>query len=160
MIRVPSRPIRKAVALADRTRRRIGSVERPAVVRIGAAPNWAALRFGVPEERFEMRVLRDVLGCEHVGVSWLRLGPSWRSTVGHRHPAGEEVYVLVEGRARMKIDEEIVEMEAPSAVRVGGEQLRAIRPVQDEGAVFVVVGYPIDDPDATEIIRDFWPTDG
>jgi mannose-6-phosphate isomerase-like protein (cupin superfamily) len=132
-------------------------MERPAVVRIGAAPNWAALRFGVPEERFEMRVLRDALGCEHIGVSWLRFAPSWRSPVGHRHPAGEEVYVLVDGSARMKIDEQIVEMEAPSAVRVRGEQLRAIRPLGDAGAVFVVAGHPIDDPDATEIVRDFWP---
>jgi hypothetical protein len=128
-------------------------------VRIDAAPNWAASRFGVPQESFEMRVLRDALGCEHVGVSWLRFAPSWRSTVGHRHPGGEEVYVLVERRARMKIDGEVVEMEAPSAVRVRGEQLRAVRPLEDADAVFVVAGHPIDDPDQTEIVQDFWPAD-
>jgi uncharacterized cupin superfamily protein len=128
-----------------------------AAVPISRAPNWAASRFGIAEEKFELRVLRDVLGCEHLGISWLRFGPSWSSTAGHRHPGGEEIYVLVEGSALMNIDGDVVEMQAPSAVRVRGEQLRAIRPVGDSGAVFVVAGYPIDDPDKTEIVPDFWP---
>jgi len=123
------------------------------------APNWAESRFGVAQDEFEMRILRDVLGCEHIGVSYLRFGPGWRSSVGHRHPTGEEIYVLVEGRARMKIEAEIFTLEAPSAVRVRGQQLRAIRPFGGAPAVFVVAGYPIEDPDETEIIPNFWPID-
>ena len=134
-------------------------MDRPAVLPVQDAPNWAESRFGVAQDKFELRILRDVLGCEHIGVSYLRFGPAWRSPVGHRHPTGEEVYVLVEGRARMKIETEIVTLEAPSAVRVRGRQLRAIRPFGDAPAVFVVAGYPIDDPDATEIIPNFWPAD-
>jgi hypothetical protein len=65
---------------------------------------------------------------------------------------------MVEGKARMKIRDEIVTLNAPSAVRVPGEKLRAIRPVEGP-AVFVVTGYPIEDPDETEIIPDFWPPD-
>jgi mannose-6-phosphate isomerase-like protein (cupin superfamily) len=131
----------------------------PTVLRVRDAPNWAESRFGVQRDKFEMRILRDVLGCEHVGVSYLRFGPGWRSSVGHRHPTGEEIYVLVEGRARMKIEDEILTLEAPSAVRVRGEHLRAIRPLGDAPAVFVVAGYPIDDPDKTEIIPNFWAQD-
>jgi mannose-6-phosphate isomerase-like protein (cupin superfamily) len=124
------------------------------------APNWAAIRFGLDPDVLDMRVMRGVLGCEHVGVSYLRFGPNQPLVVGHRHPGGgEEVYVLVSGRARMKIGDHIFELDSPSAVRVDAETFRAIRAAGTEPAVFVVVGYPIDDPDATEIVADFWPPD-
>ena len=134
-------------------------MERQDIVRIADAPNWAETRFALSQNEFELRVLRDVLGCENIGISYLRFGPGWRMTRGHRHPAGEEVYVLVEGRARIKVDDEILELTAPSAIRVPGRRWRAIRAEGDEAAVFVVASYPIDDPDATEFERDFWPTD-
>ena len=129
------------------------------MVAIADAPNWAQTRFGLAEAELELRVLRDVLGCEHVGVSYLRFGPGWRLTVGHRHPGGgEEVYVLVEGSARIKIEEEVLHMDAPSAIRVHGDQFRAIRAEGDTAAVFVAVA-TIDDPNATEFARNFWPKD-
>ena len=129
------------------------------VLDIRDAPNWAKLRFGLAESDLEMRILRGVLGCEHIGISYLRFGPGWRLTLGHRHPGGEEVYVLVEGRARIKVGDEIHEMVAPSAIRVGGDRFRAIRAEGDDPAVFVVASYPIDDPELTEFAQDFWPAD-
>jgi len=48
-------------------------------------------------------------------------------------------------------------MEPVSAVRVAGDRFRGIRAVGEEAAAFVVVGYPIDDPDETEIVPGFWP---
>jgi uncharacterized cupin superfamily protein len=130
------------------------------VLDIRGAPNWARTRFGLAESELDMRVLRGVLGCEHIGVSYLRFGPGWRLTLGHRHPAGEEIYVLVEGRARIKVEDEVYEMRAPSAIRVPADRFRAIRAEGDEPAVFVVAGYPIDDPDLTELAPGFWPEDG
>jgi hypothetical protein len=50
-------------------------------------------------------------------------------------------------------------MHAPSAVRVRGEQFRAIRAVGNESAVFVVASWPIDDPQATEFAPGFWAED-
>jgi uncharacterized cupin superfamily protein len=134
-------------------------MEQPEVLPIADAPNWAEARFGLPESEFELRILRGVLGCEHVGVSYLRFGPGWRLTVGHRHPGGgEEVYVLVEGSARIKIEEQILHMHAPSAVRVRGDQFRAIRADSDMTAVLVAAG-TIDDPSATEFAPNFWRED-
>jgi len=127
------------------------------VVPVSGAPNWAATRFGFTEDELELRILRGELGCEHIGVSYMRFGPGWHLTVGHRHAGGEEVYVLVEGRARIKIEDEVFEMDAPSAVRVRGDQFRAIQASGDQAAVFVVAGFPIDDPAATEFAFDFWP---
>ncbi len=70
------------------------------------------------------------------------------------------MYVLVDGSARIKVDDEIFQMEAPSAIRVRGSQFRAIRASGDRPAVFVVAGFPIEDPNATEFAPDFWATDG
>ena len=128
------------------------------VLDIGDAPNWARTRFGLAETDLDMRILRGALGCEHIGISYLRFGPGWQLTLGHRHPAGEEVYVLVEGSARIKIEEQILHMHAPSAIRVHGDQFRAIRAEGDTAAVFVAAG-TIDDPSVTEFAADFWRED-
>jgi mannose-6-phosphate isomerase-like protein (cupin superfamily) len=135
-------------------------VERAEVLSIADAPNWAQTRFGLAETELDLRILRGRLQCEHVGVSYMRFGAGWRLTVGHRHPpGGEEVYVLVEGRAEIKVGDQILSMTAPSAVRVPGEQFRAVRAVGEAPAIFVVVGYPIEDPDETEFAPGFWPED-
>jgi uncharacterized cupin superfamily protein len=129
-------------------------------VSVADAPNWAATRFGLAQEELELRILRDRLGCKHIGVNYMRFGPDWRPTTGHRHPAGgEEVYVLVEGSAQIKIGDEIVHMAAPAAIRVPSEEFRAIRVAGDRPAVFVAAGYPIEDPDETEFAPNFWPED-
>jgi hypothetical protein len=60
-----------------------------------------------------IRILRDALGCEHIGISYIRFGSEWRLTLGHCHPVAEEVYALVERRARIKGEDEIYEMMVP-----------------------------------------------
>jgi hypothetical protein len=50
-------------------------------------------------------------------------------------------------------------MRAPSAIRVRGDQFRTVRAEGDAPAVFVVAGYPIDDPELTEFAHGFWPED-
>jgi mannose-6-phosphate isomerase-like protein (cupin superfamily) len=133
-------------------------MDQPEVLSIADAPNCAETRFGLSEAELDLPILRGRLHCEHVGVSYMRFGAGWHSTYGHRHPpGGEEVYVLVEGRARIKVGDQILSMAAPSAIRVAGEQFRAIRAVGEAPAVFVVVGYPIEDPNETEFAPDFWP---
>jgi hypothetical protein len=93
------------------------------VVSVQDAPNWAAMRFGLDPAVLDMRILRGVLGCANVGVSYLRFGAGRPLSVGHRHqPGGEEVYILVSGRAAIKIDDDVFPMEPVSAVR-GEEQL-------------------------------------
>ena len=80
-------------------------------------------------------------------------------TFGHRHPTGvQEFYGLVEGTFRIKLEDEILHMIAPSASRVHCDKFRAIRADGHATAVFVVAG-TIDYPNATEFAPDFWPED-
>ena len=62
-----------------------------------------ALNFGL-SPNLEARMARVPLGLENSGLSYLRLAPGFRIPFGHRHKQQEEVYVLVNGSARIKID--------------------------------------------------------
>jgi quercetin dioxygenase-like cupin family protein len=131
----------------------------PTVVHADEAFNWAAVGLGADPERLQVRILRGALGCTELGVSVVRLGPGTKVTTGHRHPAGEEVYVLVAGRAEAKVDDAVVALEPLSALRVPGEAVRALRCVGSEEAVFVVASHPQDRPELTEFVPGFWPAE-
>ena len=110
--------------------------------------------------QFELRILRDALGCERIGVSYERFGAGWKLTTGHRHPAGEEeVYVLISGRAQAKVNDEIVDLEPWSALWVDASAARAIRAIGEEDAVFIAVGAGKSDRERTEFLPKFWPAE-
>ena len=68
------------------------------------APN-----FGMPRE-LEARFARSALGGDTLGLSLMRLAPGFRVPFGHKHENQEEVYVVLRGSARVKVDDEIVEL--------------------------------------------------
>jgi mannose-6-phosphate isomerase-like protein (cupin superfamily) len=111
-----------------------------AVVRVKDVPDQAA-NLGEDPERFEIRFLRSGLGCEHCGVSYLRISPG-ASPRGHRHKRQEEIYVLVSGRAQAKLGDDVVELDPWTAVRVPPETPRTFRALGDEDAIVVAVGAP------------------
>jgi mannose-6-phosphate isomerase-like protein (cupin superfamily) len=53
---------------------------------------------------------RKHLDSEHLGVSLFRAGPGFRSEKGHSHREQEEVYIVVAGSGRIKLNDEIVEL--------------------------------------------------
>ena len=73
----------------------------------------------------------------------------------HKHKNQEEVYVLVSGSARIKLEDEIEEMKQWDAVRVPRETVRGFE-AGDDGAEFIVVGAPNTGPGDAEVIQDWW----
>jgi mannose-6-phosphate isomerase-like protein (cupin superfamily) len=126
------------------------------VVRAADVPDQAP-NFGLTSDQFEIRFYRNDLGCEHCGVSYARYGKDWRPTRGHRHKRQEEVYVLVSGRAQCKVGDDVVDLEPWTAIRIPNHEVRALRAVGDEDAVFVLVGAPNTGPGDAENVEDFWP---
>src|SRR5689334_25374611 len=76
------------------------------------APN-----FGL-SPHLEMRMARVPLELENLGLSYQRLAPGFRMPFGHRHKQQEEVYVLVDGTARLKLEDEVRDLRQWDAVRV------------------------------------------
>jgi hypothetical protein len=83
----------------------------------------SAVEFGLSPS-LEARFARAKLGLERSGLSYQRLAPGYRAPFGHKHGEQEEVYVLLSGSARLKLDDEIVELKQWDAVRVGPETMR------------------------------------
>ena len=58
----------------------------------------------------EFRHASKALGLEHCGLSYQRIPPGYRFPYGHTHKQQEEVYVVVRGSGRMKLDDEIADV--------------------------------------------------
>jgi len=71
---------------------------------------------GAPD--LEFRLATKELELEKSGLSYQRVPPGYRFPYGHTHKKQEEVYVVVGGSGRMKIDDEIVELKQWDVVRV------------------------------------------
>src|SRR2546421_8254958 len=99
------------------------------------------VNFGLDENDIQLRMAKDPLECTDCGLTYLRLGPGWRTPFGHNHKTQEEIYVLVNGSARMKIEDEVVEMKPFTAVRVSPEAMRSYEGGSD-GAELIVIGAP------------------
>jgi mannose-6-phosphate isomerase-like protein (cupin superfamily) len=114
------------------------------------APAW-----GVDPEHMQLRAAREQLATEHLGVSYKSLGPARREPFGHRHNRQEEVYVLVSGSARMKLDHDVVELERWTAVRVSPRTMRSLEAGPD-GAELIVAGAPNTGPGDGELAPGWW----
>ena len=93
---------------------------------------------GNPPE-MEARFARKHLDSEHLGVSYFRFGPGFRSGTGHSHREQEEAYIVVSGSGRIKLDDEIVELRRWDVVRVAPSTVRAFEGGPD-GLELIAVG--------------------
>jgi mannose-6-phosphate isomerase-like protein (cupin superfamily) len=91
------------------------------------------------QEHQEARFATGDLGAEHTGVSLMHVKPSERQAFGHRHDEAEEVYVVVSGSGRVKLDDDIVDVEPFDALRVAPEVMRQFEAGPD-GLTYVAVG--------------------
>ena len=99
-----------------------------------------APKFGMSPD-MEFRSARVPLDMQNAGISFLRVAPGFRVPFGHHHNVQEEVYVLVGGSARLKLDDEIVELKPWDAVRIAKETMRNFEG-GPEGAELIAVGAP------------------
>ena len=94
---------------------------------------------GAPD--LEFRAATAALELENSGLSYQRVPPGYRFPYGHTHKTQEEVYVGLRGSGRMKVDEEIVELEEWDAVRVPRGMWRGYE-AGPEGLEILVIGAP------------------
>jgi mannose-6-phosphate isomerase-like protein (cupin superfamily) len=84
----------------------------------------SATEFGVGGD-MEARFAKDDLDAERTGVSHHRIKPSKRQPFGHKHEQAEEIYVVLRGSGRVKLDDDVIEVEPLDAVRVAPGVMRA-----------------------------------
>jgi mannose-6-phosphate isomerase-like protein (cupin superfamily) len=87
----------------------------------------------------ELRFAAGDLDAEGTGVTHHRLAPGLRQGIGHRHDEAEEVYVVLRGSGRIKLDDEIVALERLDAVRVAPPVMRSFEAGPD-GLEWLAIG--------------------
>jgi mannose-6-phosphate isomerase-like protein (cupin superfamily) len=126
--------------MGDFTIENLGSVE-------DSAP-----KFGI-EDFHEARFAQKALGAEDTGVTLFRVKPGKRQPFGHRHDKAEEVYVVINGSGRIRLDDEIRDVARLDAIRVAPSVARAFEAGPD-GLEYIAVG-PHHKGDG-ELLQDFW----
>ena len=102
----------------------------------------------------EARFPREDLKAEETGLSYQVLRPGKRHAFAHRQKEAEEIFVVLSGSGRVKLDDEIVEVGPMDAIRVAPQVGRAFE-ADSDGLEILVFG-PHYDGDAEIIKEDFW----
>ena len=87
----------------------------------------------------EARFARKHLDSDHLGVSYFRYGPNYRSPIGHRHREQEEAYVVASGSGRVKLDDEVIELREWDVLRVAPQVVRSFEAGSD-GLELIAIG--------------------
>jgi uncharacterized cupin superfamily protein len=94
--------------------------------------------------------LAKQLGASMLGARLWRLAPGQAST-RHRHLIQHELYVLLEGTGRMRVDGELLTLEPLSAALVEPASLRQVFNDTDLDALWLVVGAPAEGANTLEM---------
>jgi mannose-6-phosphate isomerase-like protein (cupin superfamily) len=88
---------------------------------IGALDEWRS-HFGgftAAKARDGRRVVDHELTMQYIGMTANALVPGEEAGYWHSHSQIEELYVFLEGRGQMGLDDDVVDVSAGSVVRVG-----------------------------------------
>jgi quercetin dioxygenase-like cupin family protein len=118
--------------------------------------NFNNLRDVSPEDvRIQWRFARDALGSPELGVSRFTYEPGARMPWGHRHREQEELYVVVAGSGRAKLDDDVIDVETWDALRVAPAVIRSFEAGPNGLDMICIGGRKPKGPD-TEQYPDFW----
>jgi len=114
--------------------------------------NDSAPGFGYQDHQEARFATRD-LDAEQTGVSFHRVKPDKRQGFAHRHENAEEVYIVLGGSGRVKLDDDIVELQRLDALRVAPGVTRQFEAGPDGLELLAVGAHHEGDG---ELIPDWW----
>ena len=97
--------------------------------------------------------LAKQLGAKTLGARLWRLAPGQAST-RHRHRTTTELYVLLEGVGRLRVEDDLLTLDALSAVLVEPSTVRQPFNDTDSDQVWLVVGAPPERANTLEMTED------
>jgi mannose-6-phosphate isomerase-like protein (cupin superfamily)/quinol monooxygenase YgiN len=102
----------------------------------------------------EARYVRQQLGAAQTGLTHYRLRPGRNQGWAHRHRVAEEIYVVLSGSGRIKVDDERFELGPLDAVRVAPGSARELA-ADDDG--LEVLAFGLHSPGDGEMVSDWSP---
>jgi len=101
----------------------------------------------------EARFANGDLETQDTGLAYERIEPNARPPFAHRHDEAEEVYVVMSGSGRLKLDDDVLDIERLDAIRVAPTVTRAFEAGPD-GLELLAFG-PRHEGDG-EVLQDWW----
>jgi mannose-6-phosphate isomerase-like protein (cupin superfamily) len=117
-----------------------------------------APKFQMPEG-MDVRFPRRDLGCTAGGVGVEKLPAGLRMPFGHTHSVQEEIYVIAEGSGRIKLDDEVQDLQQWDILRIGPGVMRNVEAGSD-GLTLVAFGAPLGEESDGEITPGWWSDGG
>jgi mannose-6-phosphate isomerase-like protein (cupin superfamily) len=111
-----------------------------------------AAKHGLSDHQ-EARFARGDLSAEQTGLNYLIVKPGQREAFAHRHRTAEEIYVVLGGSGRVKLDDELVELSPLDAVRVAPGTVRSFEAGGD-GLEVLIFGPRVEGDG--EMVEGFW----
>ncbi|HEX5909002.1 MAG TPA: cupin domain-containing protein [Thermoleophilaceae bacterium] len=104
----------------------------------------------------EARFAREALDAETTGLAYHVIKAGKRQGFAHKHDDAEEVYVVLSGTGRIKLDDEILDIGPMDAIRIAPSVARALEAGADAPMEILAFG-PHHDKDG-ELVHDpgFW----
>lgn len=108
--------------------------------------------FGADEFQ-EARFAREDLEAEQAGLAHIKVKPGKRMPFGHKHDEAEEIYVVIAGSGRIKLDDEVIEVTELDAIRISPEVARCMEAGPDGLSVLAMGAHH--DKDG-EVLPNWW----
>jgi mannose-6-phosphate isomerase-like protein (cupin superfamily) len=109
----------------------------------------------------EMRMLTGDLGSEQVALTFRRMPQhtGGKGGYGHFHKTQEELYYVISGRLQFKLDDEVIELDGGTAVRVAPETVRSVWNDEPGDAQLLIVSTRLDETAERDVVvvENFWP---
>lgn len=107
----------------------------------------------------EMKMLADSLASEQVAFTH-RLMPQHsggKGSYGHRHRTQEEIYFVVSGELQFKLEDEVIDVPAGTAVRVAPGTARSVWNERAEDAELLIVSTRLaEGREDVDLVEGFW----
>jgi mannose-6-phosphate isomerase-like protein (cupin superfamily) len=83
------------------------------------------------DDHQEAHFAGEALDAEATGFAFHVVKPGMRQGFAHRHDEAEEVYVVLSGTGRIKIDDDVIEIGPLDAIRLAPEHARQLEADED-----------------------------
>lgn len=82
---------------------------------------------------------KDHLGLTGMQVSYTKLQAGTSIPFTHKHKENEELYIIVSGRGQVLVDDDVIDVEEGSTVRVSVDGDRCLRAAGDTDLIYICV---------------------
>lgn len=103
----------------------------------------------------DARFARSHIDSEHLGVSHFRYPPNFKPSDGHSHREQEEVYVVLSGSGRARLNDDEVDIGPWDVVRVAPSTIRGFAAGPD-GLEVLAVGSDRPEGGDGQSAKDWW----